>query len=126
MSVPPRGASRRSPRRQSCLLRADGNMKPWNTSIVFCLIFVWGMGVCTQTLFGQATPTGSWMQLSSANGPARQGSAIVYDSVHNQTVLFGGEDSSGVLHHDTWVFNGTTWTQLNPIAWNPPRSCDGF
>ncbi|MFZ3262496.1 MAG: choice-of-anchor D domain-containing protein [Terriglobales bacterium] len=91
-------------------------MKPWSTSIVFYLISVLGLAVCPQTLCGQVTSTGSWTQLSVTGPPPLQGSAIVYDAVHNQTVLFGGEDSSGVLHHDTWVFNGTTWTQLNPAV----------
>lgn len=54
--------------------------------------------------------------LSRNEPPPRQGSAMVYDSVHNQTVLFGGEDSTGVLLKDTWVFNGTTWTHLNPAT----------
>ena len=92
-------------------------MKPWNTSIIFYLISVLGMVVCTQTFFGQVTSTGSWTQLSPGTSPPpRQGSAMVYDSVHNQTVLFGGEDSTGVLLKDTWVFNGTTWTHLNPAT----------
>jgi hypothetical protein len=41
---------------------------------------------------------------------------MVYDSMHHQMVLFGGEDSGGNALNDTWVYDGTTWTLLHPAA----------
>jgi hypothetical protein len=46
---------------------------------------------------------------------------MVYDPVHYQTVLFGGEDSSGAALNDTWVYDGTNWTHLQPAKSPTPR-----
>ena len=58
----------------------------------------------------------SWTQASPANSPqARDSFAMVFDSLQNHTVLFGGLNSPAqTLFSDTWVWNGTTWTQLSP------------
>ena len=47
---------------------------------------------------------------------------MVYDPVHRQTVLFGGTDTSGTALAETWVYDGTTWTNVTPLpgAPNPP------
>ncbi len=37
-------------------------------------------------------------------------STMVYDPVHHQTVLFGGVDSGGIVHNDTYLFDGSNWT----------------
>jgi len=37
---------------------------------------------------------------------------MAYDAAHQRVVLFGGLGGSG----DTWVWDGTTWTQLTPSA----------
>jgi uncharacterized protein (TIGR03437 family) len=47
---------------------------------------------------------------------------MVYDSAHSQVVLFGGTDSSGNLLNDTWVWDGSNWTQKSPANAPPPRS----
>jgi hypothetical protein len=41
---------------------------------------------------------------------------MVYDPVHHQTLLFGGEDSSGTALNDTWVYDGANWTLLHPAT----------
>ena len=48
---------------------------------------------------------------------ARYGAVMAYDSVHQMTVLFGGD---GYLN-DIWLWNGTarTWTKASP-AHKPP------
>lgn len=61
--------------------------------------------------------------LKSAAGPgARDGLAMVFDSVRNQTVLFGGGPITGgaTSYDDTWVYDGTTWTQPSTITTRPP------
>jgi galactose oxidase-like protein len=51
----------------------------------------------------------------------RSGAGMAYDSVHQQVVLFGGTNSSGFLN-DTWLWNGTTWTEQAPTASPSARS----
>jgi hypothetical protein len=36
---------------------------------------------------------------------------MAYDETQGQVVLFGGLDSNGDMLADTWVWNGTDWTQ---------------
>jgi hypothetical protein len=70
--------------------------------------------------------TGSnWVQLSPANSPppTTQGS-IAYDASSRQLLLFGGVkivSGSQVFSNDTWSWDGSTWTQLNPTASPPAR-----
>jgi hypothetical protein len=42
------------------------------------------------------------------------------DAARAQVVLFGGRNSQGDLG-DTWVWDGTNWTQSNPASSPPPR-----
>ena len=67
---------------------------------------------------------GTWTQLSPATSPpARQFHSMVYDVARQQTVMFGGVDASGsTLMNDTWVFDGTNWTQKTPAHSPPVRS----
>src|ERR1022692_1546930 len=68
----------------------------------------------------------NWNQQSPASSPpVRDDSTMVYDPLHHQTVLFGGE-TSGVALNDTWVYNGTTWTQLFPVHSPPARVSAGM
>lgn len=50
---------------------------------------------------------------------------MAYDPTTHQLVLFGGMQLTGSslspLVADTWVWNGTTWTQLHPTASPPAR-----
>jgi hypothetical protein len=40
----------------------------------------------------------------------------VFDLARNRTVIFGGWDAAGVPLNDTWVYDGTTWTQMTPAT----------
>jgi eukaryotic-like serine/threonine-protein kinase len=67
----------------------------------------------------------NWSQARPATSPpARQGATMAYDAAAGQLILFGGETgtSSGLLN-DTWTWNGTTWSQLEP-ATSPPARYD--
>src|SRR5262249_10286998 len=64
------------------------------------------------------TPTGdtwtfdssfAWTKVSSANSPAARYSPAMAGRA-GTVVLFGGSSGSS-LFADTWVFDGTTWTQ---------------
>src|SRR5437588_13043860 len=56
--------------------------------------------------------------------PARQGMGMAYDAAREQVVLFGwGLDCcSGNFFNDTWVWDGTTWTQRFPATSPPART----
>jgi hypothetical protein len=71
-------------------------------------------------------PTVNWTKLSPANSPTARGyTAMAYDAVSRQIVLFGGYDGSKYLN-DTWTFDGTTWTKVNTPTAPPPRSNMGM
>lgn len=63
-----------------------------------------------------------WEQLSPLAAPsARYQHAMVFDAKRGEVVLFGGRNNDGVLLNDTWVWNGTTWTQKMPATSPPAR-----
>jgi hypothetical protein len=63
----------------------------------------------------------SWQQRSTPVAPARRaGHAMAYDAAHGQVVLFGGANlDSGILYNDTWIWNGSQWTQKS-VSSSPP------
>jgi hypothetical protein len=67
----------------------------------------------------------NWTQLSPATSPpgtSYPSSATMTTGTYaGDTVLFGGNGASGLLN-DTWVFDGTTWTQLSPATSPPART----
>ena len=67
----------------------------------------------------------NWTQRSPAvSPPARDSHAMVYDPVRHVTVLFGGYSGnpSNLYLNDTWEYNGTNWTQVNPPQSPPGRN----
>ena len=54
----------------------------------------------------------------AASPPDRYAASMAYDAATSQLVLFGGFSDSGVLN-DTWVWNGSTWAQVDDI----PAGC---
>jgi hypothetical protein len=65
----------------------------------------------------------SWTQLHPAHQPgARYFPAMVYDSLHGQSVLFGGRDPvTQAFLADTWIWNGSDWRLKSPSASPPAR-----
>ena len=56
-----------------------------------------------------------WTQQFPANSASiRVDTAMTYDPLHNNTVIFGGTNVNGNAMGSTWIWNGTTWTQQNP------------
>jgi uncharacterized protein (TIGR03437 family) len=48
---------------------------------------------------------------------------MAYDSAHGQVVMFGGQDFTGsVGYTDTWVWDGSNWTQKFPESHPPAQS----
>lgn len=54
--------------------------------------------------------------------PGRVYQAMAFDSVNNQTVMFGGNPLKGNTLSDTWLWDGTNWTQKHPSASPLPRA----
>ena len=75
--------------------------------------------VLTPTAAAAQTTTASstWTSLNpnptATNTPSgRDGAAMAYDPATNQVVLFGGYTGNG-YGQSTWVWNGSSWTQVN-------------
>ena len=65
----------------------------------------------------------AWHQLD-VPGPTPRGYASIA-ALGDQLVLFGGEVSDGNLLNDTWAWDGTAWTQLEPAGPVPPPRMSG-
>jgi len=68
-----------------------------------------------------------WHQLSPPSSPSpRQAHAMAYDGAAHNVVLFGGCSSNNVdtctYLNDTWIWDGTTWTQQFPAQSPSPRA----
>ena len=64
----------------------------------------------------------NWVQATPAQAPPnRVYAAMDYDSLRSRSVLFGGSSSAFTSSNfaDTWVWDGTSWTQQAPPA-SPP------
>ncbi|CAG7637952.1 hypothetical protein PAESOLCIP111_03896 [Paenibacillus solanacearum] len=69
-----------------------------------------------------------WEQVTglAAVPPARGGSQMAYDG--EQLVLFGGYSSTGsakTLLGDTWLWDGTAWSEVQQPAQSPPAAYGG-
>ena len=53
-----------------------------------------------------------------ANSPTggRASASMVFDPVTNNVTLFGGLNSGGMVQDDTWVWNGSAWTNVTPAS----------
>jgi hypothetical protein len=58
---------------------------------------------------------GTWAVQPGPLPPLRYECSLGYDAAHNQTVLFGGHSpSTGLDLDETWLWNGISWTPVNP------------
>ncbi len=77
-----------------------------------------GSGAGSMELFAN----GSFQTISpTAYPPAVFGGGMVYDAADGQLVLFGGQPPGRLSQsQETWVFSGSTWTELSPANSPPP------
>ncbi|MFZ0665977.1 MAG: kelch repeat-containing protein, partial [Acidimicrobiales bacterium] len=63
----------------------------------------------------------NWTELSPSNSPSpRFGESLAYDGATDQLVLFGGQSPDGsTLYNDTWLWDGTDWSNVTPGSGNP-------
>ncbi len=72
---------------------------------------MWGAGICAN---GSAGPC--WRDVSPGAGPPKRSNhGMAYDARRQRVVLFGGIDGLTKLD-DTWLWDGTTWTQACTTA----------
>jgi uncharacterized protein (TIGR03437 family) len=66
----------------------------------------------------------NWAQkLPQTSPPIRDAYAMAYDAANGQVVLFGGSDTPhGINLNDTWVWDGSNWTQKSPQTSPPARA----
>lgn len=63
----------------------------------------------------------TWHEIATpVSPPARSVHAMTYDSRRGTVVLYGGRNTLGALLHDTWEYDGATWTQR--ASSGPPNS----
>jgi hypothetical protein len=74
-----------------------------------------------------------WTLLHPPTSPSpRSGSAMGWDPVHHQVVLFGGGavGPGTAMNFDTWTWDGHTWTRRHPATtpqiWLLPSGTEGF
>src|SRR5437016_11420152 len=63
----------------------------------------------------------NWSQLGATTLSEREHASVAFNSANSQLVIFGGDNSVGVLN-DTWVFDGTRWNRLQPSQSPPART----
>jgi len=66
-----------------------------------------------------------WTQQFPSHSPLpRYESAMAYDALRNETVLFGGfpAASANMLFNDTWVWDGTDWSERTTANRPPPTA----
>ena len=98
--------------------RGDAAMA-YDATLNAIVLFGGDSSLTGNTVFGDTWQwdgtTQTWSSVSPTTAPsARAGASLVYVPAAGRVLLFGGNadlSATGNLN-DTWVFNGTTWTQL--------------
>lgn len=57
----------------------------------------------------------------AGNPPARAEATVAYDPDTDDVVMFGGAGTGGSLLDDTWLWNGTSWSEAMPAQSPPAR-----
>ena len=112
----------------------SGHSMVWDTRDNLLLVFggVNNVGVVLNDLWAYSPTAGSWEQLSAFQSvsnsnpcgtvPApRMNAAMVWDSVDQKVLLYGGVDASNTYFGDLWSFDPSTkaWTALQCSGNNP-------
>src|SRR5947209_9769531 len=63
----------------------------------------------------------NWSQLGTTTLSEREHASVAFNSANSQLVIFGGDNSVGVLN-DTWIFDGIRWNRLQPPQSPPART----
>ncbi len=63
----------------------------------------------------------TWEEVTPPSGSpeARESHALTYDDLRERVVLFGGSDEPLNLLNDTWEWDGSEWSQIEPAGQSP-------
>jgi hypothetical protein len=89
----------------------------WSRPIVGVGVVV-VIGAALGAVFGIRAVAGSGSAPAAAQPSARSVAAMAYDAATKSVVLFGGQGRSRGLD-DTWIWDGSAWTQAHPST-SPP------
>jgi hypothetical protein len=90
---------------------------PWPRALAGVgVVAVIGAGV--GAYLGIRVVQGAGSGASAGQPPARTGAAMAFDAANGTVVLFGGNGRSRSLG-DTWIWDGSVWTQAHPST-SPP------
>jgi len=90
---------------------------PWPPALAgVAVVAVIGAGL--GAYLGIRVVAGAGSGASGGQPPARTDAAIAFDAANGTVVLFGGNGKSRSLG-DTWIWNGSVWTQAHPST-SPP------
>ena len=69
----------------------------------------------------------TWTKQSLLGPPARIENGLVYDSVHQRLVMFGGYDLDGNRLNDIWEYDGAAkvWSEVTPLTGAQPAPRSG-
>src|SRR5207302_1904542 len=100
------------------VLTTSGETWRWNGA-------AWDLGEASAPSQGTSAPT-LWSERAPAGcPPARTGAVMVTDEARHQVLLLGGSASPlgqvPLVPGDTWIWDGSTWTQLHPGPAPPAR-----
>ena len=70
------------------------------------------------TAIANYPPQPKWISLGPAKMPtSRYGAAMAFDAGRAETVLFsGGSQQNGQPGNETWIWDGTNWSQRSPAV----------
>jgi hypothetical protein len=82
-------------------------------------LFAGPLGTAASAAAVSASPT--WSSLSPPTSPPGVVNAVAaYDSADSTVVMFGGRLADGALSDQTWVWNGSVWSQPEQYVASPP------
>jgi hypothetical protein len=108
--------------RTAGVLRRRGPGRMGMFAVVTGLLAAVGVpGVVPSGALASSSPGLTWTKQHPATSPsARDEAAIASDAANGTVVLFGGgTNRTDFWLGDTWVWDGSTWTELHPAA-SPP------
>ena len=78
------------------------------------------LAVLIATISAASSAQPRWQQRTGTAPPPRFITAMAHDPVRGRTVMFGGRDGT-TFYGDTWEWDGSTWTQKQPLVSPGPR-----
>jgi len=95
------------------ILYGGHSYNPHNTSVIYSETWIYTYN------------SNSWKKENPLINPsARSGHSMVYDSSHDQVILFGGYDENWQVTDETWIYtySNNSWNNMNPLTKPSARS----